>query len=231
MTDVLAEGSLRVVRPTKTLRELTLDKVRDSIISGHFLPGERLVERDLCAQLGVSRTVVREVLRHLESEGIVTNLANKGPMVARLDPTEIRQIYEIRGVLAGLAARRCAEKRDPAIAALLGETLDYIRRAYATNDMAEVLARTTAFYETLFKQVERHLAWGFVRSMAVRISHLCAITIRARGQAVDGPAQMGAIVEAIRRGEPEAAEKGAVAHVMAACSIAEATLASSTVHA
>jgi DNA-binding GntR family transcriptional regulator len=60
------------------LRELTLDKVREAIVSGYFKPGHRLVERDLCAQLGVSRTIVREVLRHLESEGLVANLVNNG---------------------------------------------------------------------------------------------------------------------------------------------------------
>ncbi|MBN9065435.1 MAG: GntR family transcriptional regulator, partial [Rhizobiales bacterium] len=67
MIDHLSESAIRVERPAKTLRELALDKVRDAIISGYFKPGERLVERDLCAQLGVSRTIVREVLRHLEA--------------------------------------------------------------------------------------------------------------------------------------------------------------------
>ncbi|HEV3431849.1 MAG TPA: GntR family transcriptional regulator, partial [Paraburkholderia sp.] len=76
-------ASLRVERPTATLRELTLQKMRQAILDAHFAPGERLVERTLCEELGVSRSVVREVLRHLEAEGIVDTLPNQGPIVAR----------------------------------------------------------------------------------------------------------------------------------------------------
>lgn len=78
MNDALAGNAIRVERPTKTLRELALDKVRDAIVDGYFRPGDRLVERDLCAQLGVSRTIVREVLRHLESEGPSRTCLTKG---------------------------------------------------------------------------------------------------------------------------------------------------------
>ncbi len=70
-------SSLRIDRNQKTLRELTLEKMRDAIIGQYFLPGQRLVERTLCDELGVSRTIVREVLRHLETEGLVTRWATK----------------------------------------------------------------------------------------------------------------------------------------------------------
>ena len=129
----LRETAIRVERPAKTLRELALEKVRDAIVDGYFKPGERLVERDLCAQLGVSRTIVREVLRHLESEGLVASLPNKGPIVARLDLEEAKQIYEIRGALEGMAARLCAERRDPAIVEALENGAILIR---ATEDLA-----------------------------------------------------------------------------------------------
>src|SRR5215831_3449579 len=109
------DGTLRVDRSIKTLRELTLEKLRDAILNLRFKPGERLVERHLCDQLGVSRTVVREVLRHLEAEGLVETVARQGPIVARLDPTQVAEIYELRGLLEANAARACAEKVTPAI--------------------------------------------------------------------------------------------------------------------
>src|SRR6218665_109409 len=149
------ESMIRVDRPEKTLRELALDKVRDAIVSGYFRPGHRLVERELCAQLGVSRSVVREVLRHLESEGIVTNSPNKGPSVAKLDADEARQIYEIRGALEGMAARLCAERNDAKIVAALQISLEGIHEGYSSGDMAAVLQHTTSFYQTMFSSVDR----------------------------------------------------------------------------
>ncbi|QEN86497.1 GntR family transcriptional regulator [Labrys sp. KNU-23] len=224
MPSPLQESAIRVERPNKTLRELALDKVRDAIVDGYFRPGDRLVERDLCAQLGVSRTVVREVLRHLESEGLVANVPNKGPMVAMLDLDEAKQIYEIRGALEGMVARLCAERRDPAIADALDISLKGIRQCYARKDMPGVLAHTSAFYQTMFSTVDRHVAWGVVNLLTGRINHLRSMTIKTRNRDVEGPAQMAKIVEAIRAGDGQAAYQAAIDHVTRACAIAEAVL-------
>ncbi|MEZ2132772.1 MULTISPECIES: GntR family transcriptional regulator [unclassified Sinorhizobium] len=225
MSAVLRETAIRVERPAKTLRELALEKVRDAIVDGYFKPGERLVERDLCTQLGVSRTIVREVLRHLESEGLVANLPNKGPIVALLDLNEAKQIYEIRGSLEGMAARLCAERGDPAIAEALEVSLRGIRESYAAKDMPGVLNQTSAFYQTLFTKVDRHVAWGVVNLLTVRINHLRSMTIKTKNRDVEGPAQMEKIVEAIRKGDGEAAYRAALDHVARAAAIAESVLA------
>ncbi|MBI3145489.1 MAG: GntR family transcriptional regulator, partial [Pseudogulbenkiania sp.] len=103
-------SSLKIDRSVKTLRELTLEKMRDAILSAYFKPGERLVERALCEELGVSRSIVREVLRHLETEGLVESIPHQGPVVATLDADKAAQIYEIRALLEGHAARLCAER-------------------------------------------------------------------------------------------------------------------------
>ena len=70
--------------------------------------GRTLVERTLCDQLGVSRSVVREAIRYLEAEGLVEIMPNKGPMVARMDWAQAEQIYEIRQLLEQNAAAACA---------------------------------------------------------------------------------------------------------------------------
>lgn len=219
------DGAIRVERPAKTLREMTLDKARDAIVTGYFRPGDRLVERDLCARLGVSRTVVREVLRHLESEGLVVNPPNKGPMVALLDLNEARQIYEIRGALEGMAAKLCADRHDPQVVVALDAALARIRDSYAEQDMPGVLTHTTAFYQTLFSAVGRDIAWGVVSLLTVRINHLRSMTIKTKHRAVEGPAQMAQIIDAIRKGDGESARLAALEHVARACAIAEQVLA------
>ena len=211
---------LRVTRPSKTLRELALDKMRGAILDMHFKAGERLVERDLCEQLGVSRTIVREVLRHLELEGLVAILPNRGPIVAETTPEEARQIYEIRGVLEGIAAKACAEAKDLATAERLDIVLSDIRRAYARGDLSQVLAETREFYRTLFAASGRNVAWGIVNSITVRINHLRSMTIKTSGRDKDGPAEMQRLIDAIRAGDGQAAQEAAVAHISNASAIA-----------
>lgn len=216
--------ALRVERPAKTLRELALEKMREAIFSQRFRPGERLVERDLCEQLGVSRTIVREVLRHLETEGLVATMQARGPIVARTSAEEARQIYEIRGVLEGIAARACAEQQDPAAIAALEACFARIKVGYGENDMATVLEATSDFYRTLFAAAGKDIAWGIVNSLTVRINHLRSMTIKTRGRNVEGPAQMQRMLEAIRAGKGDEANTAALQHVQSASAIAQRLL-------
>lgn len=216
--------SLRIKRPEKTLRELTLEQMRNAIIDGHFKPNERLVERDLCDQLGVSRTIVREVLRHLESEGLVATGGTRGPVVAQTTADQAMQIYEIRGVLEGMAARACAEGDCRAIALSLQAALDGIRAAYAAHNMDAVLSATAEFYRVLFEGAGRTVAWDIVCSLTARITRLRAMTIRWPQRDEAGPAQMQLIVDAIRKGDGQGAYEAAQAHIAIASSIARRLL-------
>lgn len=212
--------SLKVERNTKTLRELVLEKMRDAILGRRFQPGERLVERSLCEQLGVSRTVVREALRHLEAEGLVETLPHQGPVVARLDPEQAAQIYELRAALEALAARACASRATPEDLDRLGAALTQIERAFAVGKLRDVLDATTDFYRTMFLSAGKTVAWAIVQSLNARISHLRMATLSSAGRATTGPAEMRRIVDAIRARDPGAAETACLDHVNQAARIA-----------
>lgn len=213
--------NLRIEKTPRTLRELALERMRSAILEFRFRPGERLVERTLCDQLGVSRSVVREVIRHLESEGLVENIPNQGPIIANLDPVAAAEIYEIRGLLEAAAARACAENASEDALALLGEALAGIESAHAAKDTRAVLSATTRFYETMFSSGGKLVAWDVVRRLNGRISHLRAMTIASEGRAQTGPQQMRRIFDAIGARDPEAAEDACRAHVARAAEIAK----------
>ncbi len=216
---------LKIDKNIPTLRELTLDKIRGAILSLRFQPGERLVERDLCEQLGVSRTIIREVLRHLETEGLVQNIQNRGPIVAQPSVSEAMQIYELRGMLEAMAARACAERPTPEMVRGLEMALDKIRQAYASHSFdGGLLQATTVFYETMFAAAGKPVAWQIVGSLNARINHLRAITTRSEGRDADGPSAMALVVDAVRRGDPERAASACKAHVAAAAQIASSYL-------
>lgn len=133
------------------LRLQVLDELRQSIIAGRIQPGARLVERELIAMLGVSRTVIREALRQLESEGLVAIIPNKGPVVRELTLDEARDLYSIRAVLEGLAARLFVENADETQVEKLERALDAIGNAYGSGDPEQILEAKNRFYDVLFE--------------------------------------------------------------------------------
>jgi DNA-binding GntR family transcriptional regulator len=228
MSDALP--SLKVERRNTTLRELALEKMRAAILEAHFQPGERLVERALCEGLGVSRTVVREVLRHLEAEGLVDSIPNQGPIVAVIDSETAAQIYEIRALLEGDAAMACAQHADEAVVSRLAECIGSIARAFEERDHPKVRELTTRFYEAMFQGGDRNVAWEIVQTLNARINRLRAMTIASEDRGRQAVAEMDLILDAIRCRDPRRAREAATAHVARVAVIAAQLLAHSGDH-
>lgn len=189
--------SLKISKIPPTLREICLEKLRTAILTGYFSSGERLIERKLSDNLGVSRTVVRESLRYLEAEGLIENIPNKGPIVAVLDWHTASQIYDIRLLLEKKAVYHCIEKLTPNTGEMLKNELDKLERAFATNDLNHLLQVSTSLYYTIFKIAEHNVAWEIVKRLNGRISRLRALTINYKDREKGGYDRVRAICEAI----------------------------------
>jgi GntR family transcriptional regulator, trigonelline degradation regulator len=216
---------LKIDRNAPTLRELTLDKLRGAIVQGYFRPGARLVERTLCDELGVSRTVVREVLRHLETEGLVEIVARQGPIVARLDPAQVGEIYELRGLLEANAARACAEEATPEVVRQLRGIRGIIEEAFEKRDLPRVLEYTERFYETLFEAAGKHVSLTVVKTLNARINRLRALTIATPGRGSDSNREMNLLLDAIERRDGDAASAASFAHIKRTSELALSALA------
>jgi DNA-binding GntR family transcriptional regulator len=151
------------------LRQQVLDELRQSIIAGRLAPGARLVERELIAMMGVSRTVIREALRQLESEGLIAIIPNKGPVVRELTLAEAKDLYSIRAVLEGLAARLFVENADDAQVDKLEQALTATAEAYKSNDPALILETKNRFYEVLFEGAGSETLSSMIGTLHVRI--------------------------------------------------------------
>ena len=209
----IGDAGLRVDRSAKTLREQTVERLRDAILNFQFEAGERLVERSLCEKLGVSRSVVREALRHLEAEGLVETLPQQGPAVAKPDINQAAQVYEIRALLEAEAARTAAQMADSSDVARLAAANTAIQTAFAAGRVRDVLKATTDFYELLFTIAGKSVAWQLVQSLNARINYLRAMTTSQPNRAADANAEMIRIVEAIAQRDGEAAAKACFDHV------------------
>src|SRR6202795_3054887 len=150
------------------LRRQVLDELRQSIIAGRLAPGSRLIERELIAMMGVSRTVIREALRQMESEGLVANIPNKGPVVRELTLAEAKDLYSIRAVLEGLAARLFTENASPAQKKLLEQALKATAQSYENGNPTTILEAKNRFYEVLFQRSEEHTLSSMIGTLHVR---------------------------------------------------------------
>lgn len=132
----------------RPLRDEAYLVLRRAILTGQFKPGERLVERDLAARLGLSRNPVREAFRRLEQERLVT-VNRQGVFVQALDPQEVEELYEIRRHLEVLAVQLAARHFTPAYRQQLQAILQRTTRALADHDQALVVEASIAFHRTI----------------------------------------------------------------------------------
>ena len=173
--------------------------------------------------------MVREVLRQLEAEGLVQMIPGHGPAVAKPDLGRTDEIYELRALLEGIAAKACATSATDDQIALLDTALTKLLEAWASGVPAEVMRATASFYEVLFEAADKRIAWEIVTGLNVRINQLRSMTILSQNRREPAIAEMHAIMNAIRSRKPEAAEAAARRHVESAWQIARDALRLGTV--
>jgi len=123
----------------RSLRDLAYDDIRDAILSGALAPGQRVKERDVAEQMGISTTPVKEALRRLEQEGLVVSQPRRGAVVSTLVEIPVEEIEEIRGTLEAMAARLAATRMTDAELARLQAIVDEMTRL--TLEMREPQTR------------------------------------------------------------------------------------------
>lgn len=216
----LTDRSMRVAPVAAPIRSQVVETLRTAITSGRFAPGRRLVEKDLCDLLGVSRPSVREALRELESEGLIHTIPNRGPLVSRLSAEDAASIYEVRGVLEALAARLFAEKATDAQVAALGDSVDRLEAAYRSAEVEQILVSKKAFYDVLLEGSGNSIIPSMLRTMNARITQLRRVSLSSPERLPGSIREIRAVLEAIRERDPEAAFQASQRHIAEASAVA-----------
>jgi DNA-binding GntR family transcriptional regulator len=209
------KSTLRI-EDVPTVRAIVARKLREAIMSGNLKPGQRLVERELCEMMGVSRPSIREALRLLEADGLVNTVPHRGPMVSTISLEEARQLYAARAVLEGFAGRECARLHDPAVVRKIGEALGRLKIALAESDMIAVLEAKTDFYAALIGGCQNAFIERMLKPLHDRIT-LLRITSMSHPKRVNKSLrEVTAIWRAIQSGDEDLAERCCVDHIKAA---------------
>lgn len=208
------------------LRDQVLLELRRRIVDGAYPPGERLTEDRLAADFGVSRNPVREALRIVEADGLVTMMPRRGAVVSTPDATTVADLFAVRSSLESVAARLAAERATPGDIAALRELLEESRQATADEDFSRVAELNSELHlriieitgnrwlGTISGAIYLHVHWIFRMSAARRAPHSWEEHLR--------------LVDAIEQGEAEVAEQAARAHIEAATKAALANLSEAT---
>ncbi|MBI2755643.1 MAG: GntR family transcriptional regulator [Chloroflexi bacterium] len=205
--------------PARVLRQDVLAVLRKAILEGDLKPGDRLLEADVAAQMGISRAPVREAVRQLEQEGLVDFQPHRGSTVLGVPNEEIDAIYELRAELESRAIRRACERITDEQIEELAEHLHRMGRAVEAGDYSAVFEADHAFHAT----IQRVAGYRLLRRMWESMDGL----VRVRSyQAFEGEGPANKyfrrtavsshvpILAALRARDADAAEKAVRDHIL-----------------
>lgn len=187
----------------------TYRRLLGEIAAGGLLPGDRLRETEIAERLGVSRTPVREAIRQLEADGLVTHVPRQGASVRRLDHAEMVELYEMRAVLEGMAARLAARAADIELDELEAINADLAgarsaHEAFRLNRMFHA-----ALLDAARNRFLRHSMDGLQKAMMI----LGPTTLAETARFEVALSEHAALLEALRARDGERAEAAMRAHI------------------
>lgn len=197
-------------------REQVAERMRLAIATGHFRPGERLIERELCEKMGVSRTSLREAMRELQADGLITAQPNKGLSVSTVSYETAVSIYQVRAVLEGLAARLFARNASAAQMFALKESLDRLEDVYKDFSADRFITTKTAFYDILLAGADNPVSADMLRRIHTRVSQLRVVSLSSSARAEKSISELRDMMAALEARDEDRAFAVCVAHVEAA---------------
>lgn len=187
------------------------ETLRENIRDGRYGPGDRVTELEVAGRLGVSRTPVREAMRRLESEGLLIQLPWRGVVVAELDRAQVLELYAMREVLEGTAARFAAQHADPGELELMR---DLLNQEEAAGDDAERAARINReLHAAIYAAARNRYLLSTLSSLGNALALLKGTTFAEPGRTADGLQEHRSIVDAISERNGDIAESAARLHI------------------
>ena len=213
MTAPFTKPDFRVEKIAAPLRQSVTESIRFAIALGHFSAGERLPERALCEMTGVSRTLVREALRQLETEGLIEVVPNRGPSVSRLSAEQADGVYKVRIELEGLACELFARNASDKQHAALHESFAQLKKSLKNSDPLARLRAKNYFYDCLVEGAGNQALGDTLRLLNARIMLLRATSLRAPGRSAASLAELSDMMDALDAKDDKKARALAERHV------------------
>jgi DNA-binding GntR family transcriptional regulator len=196
------------------IRDKAYNYMKQMIVSGKLKAGERIIERELAAQLRISRTPVREALFRLESQGFVKTIPRKGVIVASFSPEQVLEVFTILSVLSGLAVKLAAQKMDMeqkrTLDSMIREIEDVLNGKTTDKEIGEFHIN---IIDTIAKAAKSPKLHELISGLFEYIRAFAQIGQQQPGRQKESLKEHHSIALAVRNGEAELAENLAKVHI------------------
>jgi DNA-binding GntR family transcriptional regulator len=186
--------------------------IKQQILLGELNPGERIVETKLAKELGISQTPVREAIRHLQGEGIITIVPNKGPLVRTLDMKDVFEIYSVRSMLEGLAIRLATQNASDQEIDELEQFYNGMKDKLHDDSVPYLMQDSAHIHQTIIYLSNHSRLITMYKSISFQISLVNRMlgTKSTKQKEVEDHAEL---IEALKRKDPDFAEKTIRRHI------------------
>lgn len=192
----------------RTMQEIVYSTIKERILKGEYSPGQRLITNDLATELGVSRMPIREALQRLEAAtGLVSLIPHKGAVVNVISEDDIVEVFHIRVVLEGLAARLACANMDAAQLDQLAHINQKVIEAEHKIDAERFLDLNREFHALMWKAANSPRLVGMLRSLYDASRSYRYISVMLPGRFEEIVQEHEDIIAALRKGDADAVEK------------------------
>lgn len=197
----------------KPLRDMVYEEIKERILMGKITPGTRLMEIELADSMGVSRTPIREAIRKLEKEGLVTIEARRGAYASQISSEDMVAILEVRQNMDGLAAHFAASRATPEQLELLSETFEKFNQAVIDGNTQDMIKYDTKFHKIIVDASHNKVLVQIVEKLQELVLRFRYVYYDDFRRAEKMPAEHKDILEAIQTGNGEVARSAADVHI------------------
>lgn len=214
------DGAATIGSTHQPLRERVRDLIRERIVSGELIPGDRLVERVLAEEMGVSRVPVREALHLLKGEGFAQDVPRRGVVVTTLSPEDLDDLFDVRAALEVQCARLAAVRASDEEIVTLTRLADDAEAAVALGETERIATLNQAFHDALTAMAHNRLLAATLEPLEGRLHWILRQNRANSDSAHTLLAQHRELVIAIHARDEEAAASITARHVAASREIA-----------
>jgi DNA-binding GntR family transcriptional regulator len=214
IVDNMQKGAYFQPYPLQSLRKIVIQEITKAIESGHLTPGSRIVESQIAKTMKISRSPVREAIRHMEQEGLLITIPNRGTFIPELNVKEIEELYSMRAVLEGFGAKLAAERSTQGDIARLEKVFDDMVKAAKKLHLPTLVKKHTEFHKTICDMSAHQILIDTWIRLQSRLNLFLNIRLHYRGDLQKIPETHMNILKAIKQKDPERAEWHTRQHII-----------------